>query len=97
VCAIHPSGVEGNRCPDFLLDPEVKELWSPIGFIFIDEQLFRKPITYQVDFELTRTRSQEWEILETHPFFTGVCPNCGESYPQKVKIIHYDCQSWLDG
>jgi ribosomal protein L37AE/L43A len=42
-------------------------------------------------------RSQQWEILETHPFFTGICPNCETAYLQNVKIIHYDCQScgWM--
>jgi hypothetical protein len=98
VCAVHPDGVDGDRCPDFLLDPEFKELWSPIGFTFIDDQLYRMPIVYDVDFEPTLERSQQWEILNSHPFFTGVCPNCGGSYPHNVKIIHYDCQScgWMD-
>jgi len=66
VCAIHPSGIqgggthtEGNRCPDFLLDPEFKEMWSPIGFRLIDSQLVRKPIVYSQDFEPRLTRSQQ--------------------------------------
>jgi hypothetical protein len=74
VCAVHPDGVDSVRCLDFLLDPEYKELWSPIGFTFIDEQLYRKPVTYQVDFHPTLRRSQQWEILNSHPFFTGVSP-----------------------
>lgn len=51
VCAVHPSGVEGDRCPDFLLDPNAVELWSPIGFMFIDDQLKRKPVIYSSSFE----------------------------------------------
>jgi len=65
ICAVHPDGVDGDRCPDFLLDPNVVELWSPIGFTFIDEQLFRKPVVYPVDFEPRLQRSRQWEILES--------------------------------
>jgi len=88
VCAIHPSGIQGDRCPDFLLDPEFTEMWSPIGFMFIDRQLFRKPIVYNQNFEPELTRSQQVQILETHPLFTGVCPECGTSYPQNMERTH---------
>ncbi len=68
VCAVHPDGVDDDRCPDFLLEPGAEELWSPIGFTFIDEQLCREAVTYQVDFEPTLERSRQWVILETYPF-----------------------------
>ena len=84
VCAVHPDGVQGDRCPDFSLDPNFVEMWSPIGFMFIDEQLVRKPIVYPVDFQPTLERSQQWEILDNHPYFTGVYPQCGNSYPQNI-------------
>jgi len=101
VCAVHPDGVQGDRCPDFSLDPNFVEMWSPIGFMFIDEQLVRKPIVYPVDFQPTLERSQQWEILDNHPYFTGVCPQCQNSYPQSIereRHVHWDCEScgWID-
>jgi hypothetical protein len=34
VCAVHPSGVEGDNCPDFRPDhdAEPEELWCPEGY-----------------------------------------------------------------
>jgi hypothetical protein len=56
VCAVHPEGIDGegthikdNRCIDFLRDPNIKELWTAIGFEFIDRQLYKKPIVYIQD------------------------------------------------
>ena len=49
ICAIHPEGISGDTCPDFLFDPKVKEFWTPIGFTLIDVQLYRKLIVYDRD------------------------------------------------
>ena len=36
--------------------------------------------------------TERLEILETHPFFTGVCPECGETIWGEG-LVHYDCQN----
>jgi hypothetical protein len=78
-----------------LLRP-AEEFWSPIGFMFIDDQLYKKPIKYQVDYEPTLERSEQWEIFNSHPFFTCICSNFGDHIGES--LIHYDCGScgWKD-
>ncbi len=39
ICAVHPSGVEGNSCLDFRKDPNAEELWQPQGARYIDDEL----------------------------------------------------------
>jgi Family of unknown function (DUF6464) len=62
ICAVHPDGVDGDRCVDYAPGPD-QELWSPIGFMFIDDQLLMKPVRYEVDYAPTLERSQQWEIF----------------------------------
>ncbi len=64
VCTVHPDGVDGVRCIDFRLDPnaEIEEQWSPEGYSYYDGELVRDRSRY--------TRSEQFEILNTHPFFT---------------------------
>ena len=70
VCSVHPDGVKTNSCIDFRPDPNAKieEQWSPAGYSYYDGNLVRNQSRY--------TRKEQWEILNTHPFFTGVCPQC---------------------
>ena len=45
------------------------------------------------------TPSEQWEILNTHPFFTGVCPVCRYQFnTNNPPEVHYDCPEcgWID-
>jgi hypothetical protein len=93
ICAVHPSGVEGNRCLDFRLDPNIKEdqQWSPFGYSWYgDELISNRPSRY--------TQEEQLEILDTHPVFTGVCPQCRHRFDRDNSPVHFDCPScgWVD-
>ena len=60
VCAVNPSGVEGNSCLDFRPDPnaEPEETWTPTGYSWYGNKLIpNKPSRY--------TKQEQLEILET--------------------------------
>jgi hypothetical protein len=79
VCAIHPKGIDGEVCPDFADDGQ--ELWCPDGYRFDQQhQLVKLPVTYETDHVPTLTRAQQYQILMTHPMFTGLCPQCRYEY-----------------
>jgi len=45
------------------------------------------------------TPEQQWQVLESHPLFTGHCPSCGYRFPSHVpELIHFDCPEcgWID-
>jgi predicted RNA-binding Zn-ribbon protein involved in translation (DUF1610 family) len=87
VCAIHPTGPVEIPCPDFA---EVSEQYEPLGGAYYAGELVLQPAHYL-------TTAERLEILETHPFFTGVCPDCGEAIGGEG-LVHYDCPScgWKD-
>ena len=68
VCAIHP-------------EDDGQELWCPDGYTFVDDQLVKLPVSYEINHESTLTRAQQFQILMTHPMFTGMCPQCRYAYP----------------
>jgi hypothetical protein len=84
VCAVHPEGVETDKCPDFRLDQNMaeEELWSPEGYYWYDGELI--PISSS-----RLTKEEKLEILDTHPFFTGICPNCGQKLDSPQ--WHWEC------
>ncbi|MGK7899301.1 MAG: hypothetical protein AB4372_38205 [Xenococcus sp. (in: cyanobacteria)] len=94
VCAINPSGVDSDRCLDFRLDPnfQEEEQWSPKGYSWYDGELIpNRPSRY--------TAEEQLEILDNHPFFTGICPQCGYEFDKNnLPLIHFDCPScgWVD-
>jgi hypothetical protein len=109
VCAVHPSGVDSDSCLDFREDPnaEPEELWEPEGANYIDGELVIERAyerAYYNGEEIAQpqqrlTSEEQWKILETHPFFTGVCPDCGYQFPPHVpELIHFDCTrcGWID-
>lgn len=94
VCAIHPNGVQESTCLDFREDPnlEAEELWQPEGATYYNGELILPP-------KRQLTLEQQWQILNTHPFFTGVCPSCGYRFPCHVpELVHFDCPTcgWID-
>ncbi|MGB5595694.1 MAG: hypothetical protein WBM32_10720 [Crocosphaera sp.] len=36
------------------------------------------------------TSEQQWDIVEHHPFFTGVCPECQHKF-ENIKTETWDC------
>ncbi len=64
VCAVHPMGVDTNRCLDFRpdKDAEIQEQWSPEGYSWYGEELIvNRPSRY--------SQEEQTEILNNHPFF----------------------------
>ena len=94
VCGVHPEGVEGDSCIDFRPDPkkEPEEKWSPQGYSWYgDELIANRPSRY--------SQTEHLEILDTHPLFTGRCPECGYEFEREnPPRVHYDCPScgWVD-
>ena len=42
---------------------------------------------------------QQLELLDTHPFFTHHCPECGYYFdPNNSPAVHWDCPEcgWID-
>jgi hypothetical protein len=82
VCAIHPQGLAGGYCGDSKPDPNLEEeLWAPTGYRWGDDGdlvAIEKPIDLR-----------KWQILNTHPLFTGVCPECNYQFDPKSK--NWDC------
>ena len=96
VCGIHPYGVHGNDCIDYRrredLIEEDEEQWSPTGYYWYDGDLI--PIEHQ-----RLTREEQLELLDSHPLFTGVCPECGYQFPKEnPPAVHWDCPAcgWVD-
>jgi hypothetical protein len=81
VCGVHPNGIDSDRCPDFRPDPnaEIEEKWSPEGYSWYgDELIANRPSRF--------SRSEQLEILNTHPFFTGVCPQCRYTFSAGLEL-----------
>ncbi len=57
------------------------------GYTYYDGQLIpNKPSRY--------TSEEQLEILDTHPFFTGVCPQCRHKFEQDNLPVHFDCPNF---
>jgi hypothetical protein len=96
ICAVHPSGVDGNRCLDFREDPNAEpvELWQPQGATYYNGELILQP-------QLRWTQQQQLELLDWHPLFTGRCPRCGYEFERDyTSKVHWDCPNsecgWID-
>ena len=85
-----------DRCIDFRPDPNFKEeeQWSPQGYSWYDGELIpNRPSRY--------TAEEQLFILDNHPFFTGVCPQCGHKFDKSnPPAVHWDCPNpecgWID-
>jgi hypothetical protein len=74
-----------DRCLDFRPDPNIEEQqWSPEGYSWYgDELISNRPSRY--------TLEEQSQILDTHPFFTGVCPQCRHRFDRDNLPVHFDC------
>lgn len=101
VCAEHPTGVDESHCPDFELDLTIPddeavawygEPWQPEGASYYGDDLVLEP-TQRL------TQAQRLELLDSHPLFTGRCPNCEMPLLQtEPPRVHWDCEhcGWVD-
>ena len=92
ICAVHPTGVEGDSCPDFEPDPqtEPEELWEPVGASYYNgELILHRPSLHP---------SEQLEMLDWHPLFTGRCPECEMPIQNNLLPLHWDCGicGWKD-
>ena len=37
------------------------------------------------------TKDEQMKILDTHPFFTGLCPDCGYKFEKNSGSVSYKC------
>lgn len=77
LCAVHPKGLETNKCEDYFGNSnlEKEEQWSPKGYFFYNDEL--------ISIRLSRyTKEEQLKILNTHPFFTNICPNCSYEFKE---------------
>ncbi len=96
VCRMHPAGVDTDHCSDFRPDPNKKkeELGSPESYSWYGGELIsHRPSRY--------TPEEQLEILDTHPLFTGVCPQCGYEFERNnPPSVQWDCPNpecgWRD-
>ncbi|MBD2098475.1 hypothetical protein H6F90_25725 [Trichocoleus sp. FACHB-591] len=93
VCTLHPGGVSSNSCLDFQRDPMAKpeELWEPEGASYYNGELVVTP-------QQRWSRLEKLALLDTHPLFTGRCPQCEISIPYEDLKVHWDCPlcDWKD-
>ncbi len=112
VCSVYPSGPKGSTCIDFRPDPELEgkqfvdflgigetsenshgdQQWEPEGASYYNGELILQP-------RQRWTREQQLELLDTHPIFTGRCPQCGYEFQRDYTArIHWDCPEcgWTD-
>ena len=61
-----------------------------MGAFYKDNELIKDWVGYL-------TASERIEVLESHPYLTGICPKCGASFGES-RPIHYDCREcgWID-
>lgn len=55
------------------------------------KDLQRSPVTYETDHVPTLTKGQQYQILMTHPMFTGLCPQCRYEYPEYSDRSCWNC------
>lgn len=87
VCGIYPLGPAEIPCPDFA---EITEDCVPVGGAYYNGEFILDSPAYL-------TTAERLELVETHPLFTGKCPNCGAQF-DKTPSVHWDCKNcgWLD-
>lgn len=84
------------------LEPD-EELWEPEGARYIDGELVIERSFYNGE-EIIQprqrwTKQEQLEILDTHPLFTGKCPQCRYQFERDYTArVHWDCPEcgWID-
>ncbi len=111
-CTVHPTGLAADECHDFAATAprsrqrriapqgeqlgtaqpsEAEEQWQPEGAAYYNGDLVLQP--------RQRTLTAQLGLLDTHPLFTGRCPNCEiPLLPTHPVQVHWDCSNcgWID-
>lgn len=105
VCAVVPGGPDSLECHHFAPDPDIEplELWEPLGARYIDDELVIERMYYKGE-EIRQpqqrgTGEEKLELLNTHPMFTGFCPQCGHMFQRDyTALVSWDCPEcgWKD-
>lgn len=75
----------------FDLEPN-ENLWEPEGASYYAGELILQT-------QVRWTRDEQLELLNTHPIFTGYCPECGYKFSRdNPPQVHWDCPNctWKD-
>jgi len=73
------------------LDPD-GQLWEPEGVSYYNGELILQS-------QPRWTQEEQLELLDTHPLFTGKCPQCSAQYDRSSTArVHWDCPicGWMD-
>ncbi|MBD1853379.1 hypothetical protein H6F87_26050 [Cyanobacteria bacterium FACHB-502] len=93
-CTLHPLGLESEECLDFVAIfplPEPEEQWQPEGAAYYNGELVLQP--------RQQALTEQLDLLDTHPLFTGRCPNCEMPIDSTHPVqVHWDCLNcgWID-
>lgn len=85
------TGAEEPFSNPFDLEPN-EDLWQPEGAVYYAGELIVQPRQHLTPEE------QLW-LLDNHPLFTGVCPECGYRFDRDYTVrVHWDCPEcgWMD-
>ena len=68
-----------------------EQLWEPAGASYYAGELIVQP-------RQRWTREEQLELLDSHPMFTGRCPQCGSEIERDYRaVVHWDCScGWMD-
>ena len=69
-----------------------EQLWEPAGASYYAGELIVQP-------RQRWTPEEQLQLLDTHPLFTGYCPQCGSEYERDYRaVVHWDCRAcgWMD-
>ena len=105
ICAIVPGGPDNLECHHFAPDSDIEpeELWEPQRARYIDNELVLEPTYYNGE-EIRqptqqRMREEQLEPPNSHPMFSGFCPQCGYMFQRDyTALVHWDCPEcgWKD-
>lgn len=68
-----------------------EQLWEPAGASYYAGELIVQP-------RQRWTQQEQLQLLDTHPMFTGRCPQCGAEFERDYRsVVHWDCScGWMD-
>ncbi|MBD2103759.1 hypothetical protein [Leptolyngbya sp. FACHB-261] len=92
-CSVHPQGLTENTCLDFRPDPGLPV--EPGSGKFEEEQDEGELMGCEDHW----AQVQKLERLNSHPMFTGQCPDCGYEFsPVMHPDVYWDCLEcgWAD-
>jgi len=95
--------LEAQQDEPYINPYDDEELWEPEGARYINGELVIERSLYNSE-EIVQprqrwTKEEQLELLDTHPLFTGKCPQCGYQFERDYTArVHWDCPEcgWID-